>query len=472
MLSYWFGYGTISNPLEKSEMIKKTICRLAWIATTLLTSTAVAEDWSRFLGPAGILKAEATAQTPTQWTVGNDPSSGEDQATNVKWSTDLPGKGVSSPIVVGDRVLVTCYSGYGMGAENESIADLVRHIVCADKATGNIVWQKKIDAVQPEDPYTGIGVPAHGYASHTPVSDGENVYVFLGKSGVIAYDMEGTPRWRTSVGTGSGDKRWGSSSSPILYGDLLIVTASDEATAMVALDKKTGEEVWKQAADDFDSTWSTPVIVKSDEGRDELIINVPGEVWAMNPETGKLLWHSRGTTDTSTAASVMAVDGIIYATGGRGGDAVAVRTGGKGDVNDTHVLWDAKIPGRFGTPVLHEGHLYTHGDGIVTVYDAADGSKVSQLRLPKEVKSADDHLPGSPRPGMFNLDYASPVLIGENLYLTTRSGTVYVLSATPKPKLVATSKFTGDKGFGGTPAVSEGEIFIRSDSRLYCLSKQ
>jgi outer membrane protein assembly factor BamB len=447
-------------------MFTNTLRRLSVPVMLLFASPAVAEDWPRFLGSSGILKAEATDRTPTQWTLGDD------QQTNVKWSTKLPGRGVSSPIVVGDRVFVTCYSGYGMGGDNESIDDLVRHVVCVNKTSGDILWRKEIAAVQPEDPYAGIGVPAHGYASHTPASDGESLFVFLGKSGVIAFDFDGKELWRKSVGTGSGNQRWGSSSSPILYNNLVIVNASDEDASIFAFDKKTGKEVWKQEANDLESTWSTPVMVKQDDGSDALVINVPGEVWAMNPETGKLLWYSRGTTDNSTAASLVVGDGVVYATGGRGGDAVAVRVGGKGDVNDTHVLWDAKVPGRFGTPVLHDGHLFTHGDGIVTVYDAKDGTKVSQLRLPKETKSADESRPGGPRPGMFNMDYASPVLIGENLYLTTRSGTVYVVTATAQPELIATNRFTGDKGFGGTPAVSEGEIFIRSDSRLYCLSKQ
>ncbi|MDA8745774.1 PQQ-like beta-propeller repeat protein [Rubripirellula amarantea] len=457
-----------------------TICGLAVAVGAL---PAIGEDWPRFLGTAGQLKAEATEKTPTKWGDGE----------NVKWATELPGKGVSSPIVVGDLVFVTCYSGYGVGGENESIDDLTRHVICVDKATGKVRWQNEIKAVQPEDPYEGVGVPAHGYASHTPVSDGKRVYAFLGKSGVVAFDLEGNELWRQSVGTGSGPQGWGSSASPVVYQDTLIVTASEESETMFGINAESGEIKWKQEAQDLQSTWSTPTLVTSEEGRTDLVINVPGEVWGINPETGKLRWYSRGTTDASTAASLTPGDGLVFATGGRGGEAVAVKVGGKGDVNDTHVIWDAKIPGRFSTPLYHNDLLFTFGDSIMTVFSAEDGDKVGQLRLGSSSsrggRGASDGgdgegndgegggregggRRGGGRGGMFSMDYASPVLIGDNIYMTSRSGTVYVLTATRSPELIAENSFPGDSGFGGTPAVSDGEIFIRSDSKLYCLSNK
>src|SRR6056297_2846572 len=176
-----------------------TISGLAW------SPTVNADDWPRFLGGGGALKASSDVRPPTTW-------SDED---NLKWKLELPGPGVSSPIVVGDKVFVTAYSGYGTGGEDEKMEDLKRHLLCVDRSTGNVVWSKKMNSVAAEDPFVPPGVAAHGYASHTPVSDGENVYVFLGKSGVVAFDLDGNPKWRTTVGTGSGPMKWGSASSPV-----------------------------------------------------------------------------------------------------------------------------------------------------------------------------------------------------------------------------------------------------------------
>lgn len=136
-----------------------------------------ASDWPRFRGPAGSGVANDSESLPTTWS----------PTANVAWTTELPGPGASSPIIVGGKAFVTYYSGYGLTQENPGeIENLVRHLVCVDVNTGKVLWQKDVKAALPEDAYTGIGVTAHGYASHTPVSDGQNVYAFFGKSGVHA----------------------------------------------------------------------------------------------------------------------------------------------------------------------------------------------------------------------------------------------------------------------------------------------
>ena len=332
---------------------------------------AEAGDWPRFLGPGGGSTSPDSKEPPIKWS----------DTENIKWNVELPGRGVSSPIVVGDKIFVTAYSGYGMGDADGDIKDLKRHLICVDRKDGQTKWQKEVTAVQPEDPYTGMGVPAHGYASHTPVSDGEHVFVFFGKTGVIAFDLDGNQLWQKSVGTGSGRMRWGSASSPVLFGDLVIVNASDESEALYAFDKKTGKEMWKSEAASLASSWGTPILVSIGD-RTDLVIGVPGEVWGMNPETGKLRWYSAGTQDNSTSASIApGKDGVVFAVGGRGGEAVAVKAGGKGDVNGTHLVWEENIPGRFATPVYHNDHLYTFADGIVSCYDATTGERVKQKRV-------------------------------------------------------------------------------------------
>ncbi len=208
------------------------------IVSVLLLSVGVAgaADWTRFRGPNGSGISPDKQATPLTWS----------ESENLKWKVQLPGPGLSSPIVVGNRVFVTCWSGYGVDGQNPGDQkDLKRHLVCINRESGKEYWTQSIDPYLPEDRYAGM-FAENGYASHTPVSDGERVYVFFGKTGVLAFDLDGKKLWQKSVGTESGARGWGSASSLVLYKNLLIVTASAENEALVALNKETGEQVWKQ----------------------------------------------------------------------------------------------------------------------------------------------------------------------------------------------------------------------------------
>ena len=297
------------------------------LSLALCDSIVDAEDWSRFRGPNGSGVVKSDESVPVQWS----------PTQNVKWKVALPGAGVSSPIVVGDRIFVTCYSGYGLDRANPGdINDLKRHLVCVDAKSGEMMWEKSIDAIQPEDPYTGAGVPSHGYASHSPVSDGENVYVFFGKTGAFAFDFDGNQLWHTPLGTESDPHRWGSASSPILLDDKVIVTASSESQALVALDKSTGKEIWRQEAKGLDNVWGTPALAKTENGVD-LVVGVAGEVWGINPDNGKLRWYAlAGESDQASTSAVVDKD-VVIVLGGRGSGSIAVRAGGTGDVTDSHV---------------------------------------------------------------------------------------------------------------------------------------
>ena len=184
------------------------IAVISLTATTLFSFAANAQDndWPRFRGTQGSGISEGSA--PTEWS----------PEKNIRWKTALPGAGCSSPIVVGGKVFVTCYSGYGESRSNTGKKeDLERHVVCIDQKSGNELWSKTILGTKNEDDFSGIGVTAHGYASHTPVSDGESLFVFLGKSGVIAYDFDGNELWKKDVGDGSDSKRWGSASLSLIH---------------------------------------------------------------------------------------------------------------------------------------------------------------------------------------------------------------------------------------------------------------
>ncbi|MFQ5494378.1 MAG: PQQ-binding-like beta-propeller repeat protein [Phycisphaerae bacterium] len=431
-------------------MLKNPIKKLLVAVLVIWCAPQARADWTRFRGPNGSGICDDNATMPVRWT----------STANLQWKTKLPGPGVSSPIVVGDRVYVTCYSGYGLDRRSPGDQEnLRRHLVSIDRQTGKTIWDRVVDPVLPEDPYSGIGVPAHGYASNTPVSDGENIYVFFGKTGVLAFDREGQQLWQTSVGKESDPRHWGSAASPILYNNLLIVPAIAESEALVALDRKSGKEVWRQEASGFANSWSTPVLVGVDDARTDLVIGVTQEIWGLNPDTGKLRWYSQGAGGRSFCSSPVSNGQVAYAIEGQSGFAIAVRTGGKGDVSKSHVVWTGREAARFASPIVHEGRIYSFGNGVVTVLNAASGERLSRFRMQGGTRAS--------RGG----DYASPILADGKLYMVHRSGETHVLRAGKTLETLAVNRLTDDnEDFSATPAAGDGNLYIRSDKHLYCVA--
>ena len=422
------------------------------LSLLLLQFTAVqAEDWSRFRGPSG--SGVTGSNLATAWS----PSA------NIGWKTEMPGPGASSPIIVGDKAFVTCYSGYGLDQQSPGeIENLMRHLVCVDLKTGKKLWQKDLKATMPEDPYTGIGVTAHGYASHTPVSDGTNVYAFFGKGGVHAFDMSGKELWQTSVGKESDPTRWGSSSSPITYKDMVIITASAESQSIVALNKKTGKEVWRQEAKGLDGMWGTPSLVKVDDSRTDLVMCVAKELWGLNPDDGTLRWFAGATNSQHAYTSVIMEGKKVFAFTGRDGGSVAVEAGGSGDVSKSMTKWTGRVNASFASPVRHKDKIYVVAQNILSVVDANSGKRVSRMRLESAKQTG----------GRFgSLDYPSPIVAGNHLYYMNGSGQMYVFDlAGEELKQVALNSVTADKEiFWGTPAVSGDKLVMRSSKHLYCV---
>lgn len=267
-------------------------------------------EWTRFRGPNGLGKSEEKG-LPVKWSA----------TENIIWRTELPGAGASTPVTDGKRVYVTCYSGYGLSpAEPGKMEDLMRHLVCIDRASGKILWNKDFKPLLPEHKYQGEG-SYHGYAPSTPALDGNRLYAFFGKSGVHCMDLDGNPIWHASVGDRVNG--WGSGASPVVYGDLLIVNASVESGSLVALDRKTGKEVWR--ADGVRAAWNTPMPVDAPDGKKELVVSTNSRLLAFDLATGKPLWNADGV-HSYVCPSVTAADGVVFALGG-GSTSLAVRTG-------------------------------------------------------------------------------------------------------------------------------------------------
>lgn len=434
---------------------------------------SAAADWSRFRGPNGSGVATDTEPVPDAWAADK----------NLQWKIALPGPGSSCPIIVGDKLFITCWSGYGTDRrERGEQKNLKRHLICLDRKTGKTIWDKTVAAVLPEDEYGGM-FAEHGYASHTPACDGERIYAFFGKSGAVAFDMAGKQLWQTSAGTGSDPRGWGSASSPVLYKNLVIITASAEGETLYGLDKETGKIVWKQEAGGLGSTWGTPVLVPVDDQRTDLVIGVPNEIWGLNPETGKLRWYCPGLQTDSFCSSVVADGNVVYGVEGRGGGSLAVKAGGTDDVSKSHVVWNGRDNNRIGTPVVHNGLLYFIANKVMTCVDAKSGERVYQSRLVSaggDTAPADRNGPpgggrpgfgGGGRGGMGGQDYGSPIIADNKLYYVARNGEAFVVRLGRKFEQLSANRVTADtEDFSATPAAANGQLFIRSSKHLYCIA--
>ena len=419
------------------------------LSTILLTSTSVAEDWTRFRGPNGNGIGKSAA--PTSW----------DAENNLKWSIDLPGPGSSCPIVLNDRVYLTCYTGYGIDQRNPgNVHELKRHVLCFDRKTGKEIWRASVNSENDEDPYKGF-ITHHGYASSTPVTDGEHIFVHFGKTGVFAFDMDGNQVWKKHIGSKSDPAKWGNGASCVLYNDLVIINAGNTDNAIIAFNKKNGEEAWRVKDPKFTFTWSTPIIVTV-EDHDEMIINMPGKILGYDPSTGKELWWATSPIDRTVCGSCVYDNGIAYAMGGREGRAIAVRVGGKGNVTESHTVWSTNLRSGINTPIIANGNLYWIASDKIYCADC----KTGQYEYTERLKAS------GPRSQGPSGDYASPIAIGDKLVLLTRTGTTHVVKAADEFEKIGENRFDGDNSrFNATPAISDGEMFIRSNKKLYCIAK-
>lgn len=413
--------------------------KLSIVFVLLIGASSYADDWPAFLGPDG--KATSTDTVPTEW----------DDTRNIVWKVDLPGSGSSSPIVVGDKVIVTCY----VAESDEDKAK--RQVVCLNKQSGDQLWAVDFPIDYREDRFQGY-ITEHGYASNTPVSDGENVFVFLGKGGVHSMTLDGRKNWSVDVGKESSNRQWGSAASLVLFEDKVIVNASEESQAIIALDKATGNESWRQEAGMLELTYGTPRILTLEDGKHELVISVPSEIWSLNPDTGKLKWYCESPMTGNVSTSVIINGETIYSFGGfRASGSIAVRAGGTDDVSNSHVDWTSRSSSYVATPLLHDGRFYWIDDrGIAYCTSATDGELIYKARV-------GDLASGRPV-------YASPVLIGDHIYVVTRRSGTIVYEPGDEFNSLSRNRFDSDNtDFNASPAVSDNKLYLRSDQSLYCI---
>ncbi|MEM6795209.1 MAG: PQQ-binding-like beta-propeller repeat protein [Acidobacteriota bacterium] len=429
-------------------MMRHLICFAMLLS---LGATEAAADWNRFRGPAG------------QGTVGGPRVPLEfSLEKNLAWRTLLPGHGVSSPIVNGNRVYLTAYTGYGIALEAPGDPKkLVRHLLAYDRSTGEELWRRSVESGGDVNPYKGF-ITQHGYATSTPVTDGDRIYALFGRSGLFAFDADGQRLWQRNLGTQTDPDLWGDASSPVLVGDVLVVNAGVLDRKVVGLDKLSGELLWSVQYDKLARSWSTPAVYRGAAGT-QVLVSGPSKVMGLDPKTGETLWFATSPIDDATSPSLVIDGEVVYQVGSRAGQALAIQIGGQGDVTESHILWKKSVRAGITTPVLVDGALYWASGGIFMALDTQTGEMVYRERLPRL---------GGPTGGFPNVDYSSPIAVDGTVLLFTRSGESYAVTAGDEFKLEAhNAAFGGDSSsFRATPAVSGGELFMRSDDYLYKFS--
>ena len=395
-----------------------------------LGQVLTAADWPQFLGPGG--KGTTPAKLSDTWS----------DTENVVWKMPLPGVGASSPVVIGNKIFLTA----GVGGAD----DLVRHVLCLDAADGKVLWDRTVESDLPEQEKIRED---HGYCSATPVATATQLFVFFGKSGVFCFDHAGNQLWTTKVGTALNG--WGSAASLTLHGKLVLVNASVESGSLVALDQESGKKVW--SAGGIKESWHAPVLAPGTGGVIEVITALAGEVRSFNADSGAPLWQCKTGIAWYMCPLPVAHEGVLYAVGGRSGvGGLAVRTGGRGDVTESHRLWTLQKGTNVPSPILHGGHLYFAHENLANVYcvDRKTGEFVYSERL-------------DPNPGQI---YASPLLADGKLYYTGRGGQTVVVAAEPKFKVLSSAKLENGRGvFNASPAVHDGHLLLRSNKFLYCI---
>ena len=432
--------------------------------SVLLAAAPLAANWPQWRGPSG-LGVSGESALPTTWSA----------RENIAWIASLGGLGSSSPIIWGDQVFVTSQAGRArlragshpmlarddatlvarerpIGGQREEAgpdADRIALIVESfNRADGRRLWEFRIDA---QGPFPDLH-EKHNLATPTPVTDGERLFVWFGTGQLAALDMRGGVVWTKHLGQEHSpfDVNWGHGSSPILYKDLLILLCDHQsASSLVALEARTGQLRWKADRGKARASYSTPLIAPGPNG-DELVVNSSERIDAYDPASGKLLWHAEAPVQTPIPSPVFH-DGVIYMTRGyRNSPYLALRPGGRGDVSASHILWRAPGGGSYVSSLVHyDGLLYLTNDvGVLTCADARTGERVWQMRLD----------------GVF---FASPVAADGKVYFVSQTGETIVVKAGREAAILSRNDL-GER-LVASPAISGGQILLRSDARLFAV---
>lgn len=410
------------------------LCGLATLL--LLAAPAMAENWPNWRGPTSTGVASGSGY-PTTW--------GESE--NVVWKVKLPGWGTSTPAIWGQRIFLS------------SDDDQKNALLCLDRQ-GKTQWTVHFGPVSDNKNRKA------GSANPSPVTDGEFVYAYYKSGDLACVSVTGDIVWQINLQEkyGPDQLNWDLGTSPVLTENCVVVAVMHQGPSyLVALDRKTGKEVWKQDRDlgapaEARDSYSTPRVI--DQGGQETIVVLGADfVTAYKAEDGSELWRVGGLNPEArrnfrSIASPVVADGMVIAPYARGDTLQAIRLGGSGDVTDTHVAWKVYTSSDVPTPVAYQGNVYICGDrGDVSCLNIATGDEVWTESLPRNryVYSA------------------SPVIADGNLYVTREDGTTFVLKTGKTAQVIAENSLR--ENTYATPAMVDGRIYLRTSEYLYCIGQ-
>ncbi len=421
------------------------------------------ENFTRFRGPNADGVADDNERLPTTWS----------KTDNVKWVIDIPGWAWSSPIVWQDRVFTTTvyteeegneqpkkglYLGKGVRDPEKGVHHWM--VYCHELTTGKELWKHEAHVGEPQIPRH----PKSTYASETPTTDGERLYVLFGDVGLYCYDFDGNQLWSQSIEPKKTMRDYGAAASPVVHeGQVIVVYDNMEASYLASYDTLTGEEKWRTERPEI-STWATPFVWKNDI-RTEIIVNGKKKNRSYDLQ-GNLLWEFDGKSSNLVIPSPFAADGMLYIASGYVGDqqrpTCAIRPGASGDISlragetsNDFIAWFLPKAGPYNpSTIVYEGLYYTLFDrGFMTCHDAKTGEEVYG-RTPIE------------RGSTFT---SSPWAYDGKLFFLSEDGDTYVVKAGPKFELLETNSL--DELCLATPSIANGNLLIRTASKIYCLSQ-
>ena len=435
-------------------------CLFSWGAGIAAAHPDSNTNWPQFRGPAALGVAQGDA-LPDRWS----------DTENVAWKTDIPGRGWSSPIVWGNRVFLTTVLNLGESEEpkkglyfggNRPDASVAVHqwkVFCLDLESGAIVWERQVHEGQPQTPIH----LKNSYASETPVTDGERVYVLFGNLGVWCFDFQGNVVWSQSIAPQKTRFGWGTAASPVLHGDRLFILNDTMADSyLMALDKKTGEEAWRVAREEK-SNWSTPYIWEN-SARTEIVTAGTVQVRSYDLD-GTLLWWLEGMSSI-TIATPYASNGLLYVSSGYVGDRkrplYAIRPGASGDISlsdgqsaNQFVAWSQPLAAPYNpTTLVYRDQLYVLYDkGFLACFNALDGAEVYKRQRIPELRD-------------FTV---SPWASRGKVFCLNEDGVTVVIKAGALLEILHTNTLAEDDMCMATPALAGDRLLIRTSARLYCL---
>lgn len=436
---------------------------LLLIAFLTVDATTSADDFTRFRGSDATGVAEDHPDLPAKW----------NQSENVAWVADVPGQGWGSPIVVGDRVFVSTVvadeenikpqGGLYLGEGVRDPAKGIHHwlVYCFDLKTGEELWRHEAHTGRPVVPRH----PKSSYAAETPTTDGERLFVLFGDLGLYCYDLQGELLWSQPIEPKKTNLDYGAAASPVVHdGQVFVVYDNKEDSWIASFDTETGEQHWRTPRNEKMS-WATPFIWQNDQ-RTEIV--VPGQrVNRSYSLQGKELWSFDGNMSILVIPSPFAAHGLCYIASGYIGDAhrptFAIRPGAEGKLNvengfadSEFIEWhQARASSYNTTQIVHGDYLYTVYDrGFMTCHNALTGEEIY----------------GKHRFSPAASFTASPWAYNGNVFCLSEDGLTYVIKAGTKFEILQTNPL--DELCIATPAVVDGKLFIRTLTKLFCITSK